>query len=100
MESVLIIVLAVLALLFFIFVISKNKNNYEQISHLPFATPPTGDNCNSLGYSNLIILQDSYPPTTIKYSCNDKCGIYETSNSRNPNVYSEFGYIKPNNITF
>lgn len=98
MESILIIIIIVLLLLVFVF--TSSKEDYEQMSLLPFATPPTGDNCNSLGYSNLIILQDSYPPTTIKYSCQEPCGIYETSNARNPNVYSEFGYISPNEISF
>lgn len=102
MDSILIIISVILLFVILYYLLSKENynSNYNQMSHLPFATPPTINNCNNLGYENLVILQDSYPPTTIKYSCQEPCGKYETSNARNPNVYSEYGYILPSDISF
>jgi hypothetical protein len=78
------------------------KNNYYQMSHLPFAMSPVGP--GSLGYSQKIDLQNRYPPNPF-YNRSKKMYYYkgcyrpvDTGLSENPNIYSKFGVLTPDDL--
>lgn len=103
------IVFVIVFLGLIVFILTKNEvenykkpknitTGYYQMSHLPFAMPPTGR--GSLGYLQKKELQHKYPPLEfsigeIPISCPpDGIRIYETGNAQDPNVYSEFDKVR------
>ena len=83
---------------------SYQPGDYYQMSHLPWATPPTG--IGALGMKqdqalNDIYPQRSFPTGKVPVSCPpDGVRIYETGNAFNPNVYSAYGVIQPDEIRY
>ena len=82
---------------------SAYNNGYYQMSHLPYESPPTGG-YGSLGHKQKMQLRRKYPP--MQFSIGDvpefcpPCGIsiYETGNAENPNIYSVYGNLGPEDI--
>ncbi len=78
--------------------------DYKQMSRLPWCTPPTG--IGSLGERQCRDVRNSYPGDIfatgeVPISClPDKVSIYETGNAHNPNVYSTWGVVQPNEIRY
>ena len=72
---------------------------FYQMSHLPYAVPPTGR--GSLGYPQKKFLEAMYPPlqyeiAPVPISCPPRgIRISQTGNSYNPNTQSGFGMIDP-----
>lgn len=99
------LVLVVLILIVVLVILSRRDNeSFHQISHLPFSSPPVGR--GSLGWAQKEILKDlfpkrSFPTGKVPISCPPNgVRIYETGNALNPNVYSSFGVLKPDQLTF
>ena len=78
--------------------------DYHYMSHLPWATPPTG--IGALGEREYQEVQYIHPQKRfstgkVPISCPpDGVRIYETGNAMNPNVYSTWGVIHPDEITY
>ncbi len=83
------------------------QGDYYQMSHLPWATPPTG--IGALGESELKDVRAIYPGQRFfigdtPVSCPSKecpnmgVRIYETGNALNPNVQSYIGFIHSDEI--
>jgi hypothetical protein len=80
-----------------------DNNNYYQMSHLPFAMTPTGP--GSLGNSQKMELRKKYPPPQF-YNRENRPMYYhkgcyrplDSGLSENPNIYSSFGVINPDDL--
>lgn len=80
--------------------IENYYSDYETISQLPFATSPHAPGL--LGGWQQETLALMYPNTPVaRFGCYNppiNANIYETGTAQNPNVYSEFGVVTPDDI--
>ncbi len=94
--------LALLVAFFILFYKSKEGyySDYQTMSQLPFITPPMGH--GMLGTREQHILREKYPDAPLprfgNYNPISEMRVYETGTAYDPNVYSSFGTVTPDDI--
>lgn len=77
-------------------------SDYQVMSRLPFITPPMGNHFPMLGWKERAILKCKYPDQPVarvgKYKPPPGARVYETGTAYDPNVYSSFGVVTPDDI--
>ena len=75
-------------------------SDYQTMSQLPFITPPFAP--QMLGGWEMNTLRKMYPdallPRFSKYDPSPSMNVFETGTAYDPNIYSEFGVVDPDDI--
>ena len=75
-------------------------SDYQQMSLLPFITPPHAP--GFLGGKEQIALKNEFPSPPLPrfgyYNPPSYMNVYETGTAYDPNIYSSFGVVTPDDI--